>query len=107
MIRTGLALAAAAFCGGALAQGTFPVKPVRLVVPFPPGGIDTPARALGQKMAEDFGQPVVVENRAGANGNIGTELVAHSAPDGYTLLFTSSSTMVIGLFVQKNVPFDP
>jgi tripartite-type tricarboxylate transporter receptor subunit TctC len=58
-------------------------------------------------MAEDFGQPVIVENRAGANGNIGTELVARSAPDGYTLLFTSSSTMVIGLFVQKNVPFDP
>jgi tripartite-type tricarboxylate transporter receptor subunit TctC len=109
MLKTGAAAAAASLCVSfaALGQGAFPSKPIRLVVPFPPGGIDTPARALAQKMAEDLGQPIVVENRAGANGNIGTEFVARSAPDGYTLLFTSSSTMVIGLFVQKNVPFDP
>ena len=57
----------------AWAQGSFPTKPIRFVVPFPPGGIDTPARALTQKMSEDLGQPIVVENRAGANGAIGFE----------------------------------
>jgi tripartite-type tricarboxylate transporter receptor subunit TctC len=92
---------------GAWAQGTYPTRPIRFVVPFPPGGIDTPARALTQKMSEDLGQPIVVENRAGANGNIGTEFVARSPADGHTLLFTSSGTMVIGLFVSKGVPFDP
>jgi len=86
---------------------TYPSKPLRMVIPFPPGGIDTQARVLAQKMAEDLGQPMVVENRAGANGNIGSENVARSAPDGYSTLFTSSSTMIIGLFVSKNVPFDP
>lgn len=91
---------------GAQAQA-FPSKPLRMVVPFPPGGIDTQARVLAQKMADDLGQPVVVENRAGANGNIGSENVARSAPDGHSMLFTSSSTMVIGPFVSKNVPFDP
>ena len=85
----------------------FPSKPMRMVIPFPPGGIDTQARVLAQKMAEDLGQPMVVENRAGANGNIGSENVARSAPDGYSTLFTSSSTMIIGPFVSKNVPFDP
>lgn len=86
---------------------TFPFKPLRMVVPFPPGGIDTQARILAQKMADDLGQPVILENRAGANGNIGSENVARAAPDGYSMLFTSSSTMVIGPFVSKTVPFDP
>src|SRR4051794_31716485 len=94
-----LAMAGTACFAQAPSSTAFPSKPIRLVVPFPPGGIDTPARALAQKMSEDLGQPIIVENRAGANGNIGTEFVARSAPDGYTLLFTSSSTMVIGLFV--------
>jgi tripartite-type tricarboxylate transporter receptor subunit TctC len=85
----------------------FASKPLRMVVPFPPGGIDTQARILAQKMADDLGQPVIIENRAGANGNIGSENVARAAPDGYSMLFTSSSTMVIGPFVSKNVPFDP
>lgn len=99
-------LCAAAMCSHAIAQ-SYPSKPVRMVIPFPPGGIDTQARVLAQRMAEELGQPVIVENRAGANGNIGSENVARSAPDGYSLLFTSSSTMVIGLFISKNVPFDP
>ena len=101
-----LLIASGALCPQAIGQ-VFPSKPLRMVVPFPPGGIDTQARVLAQKMADDLGQPVVVENRAGANGNIGSENVARAAPDGYSLLFTSSSTMVIGPFVSKNVPFDP
>ena len=95
-----------AFSAPVFAQG-FPIKPLRMVIPFPPGGIDTQARVLAQKMADDLGQPVVVENRAGANGNIGSENVARSAPDGYSMLFTSSSTMIIGPFVSKNAPLDP
>jgi tripartite-type tricarboxylate transporter receptor subunit TctC len=106
MIRTSVTLASLCFSLCAAAQ-SFPTKPVRIVVPFPPGGIDNQARSFGQKLSEDLGQPVVIDNRAGANGNIGTEHVARSPADGHTLLFTSSSTMVIGLFVQKNVPFDP
>jgi tripartite-type tricarboxylate transporter receptor subunit TctC len=103
----GMALALGlAAAQGALAQ-SFPVKPLRMVVPFPPGGIDTQARVLAQKMADDLGQPVIVENRAGANGYIGSVNVARSAPDGYSMLFTASSTMVIGPLLSKNTPFDP
>lgn len=100
-----VAAASLALPGAVLAQA-FPSKPLRMVVPFPPGGIDTQARFLAQKMAEDLGQPVLVENRSGANGNIGTEAVARSAPDGHTMVFTSSSTMVIGLMLSKARPFD-
>jgi len=78
----------------ALAQ-TWPAKPVRVVVPFPPGGgTDIVARTVTPKMAEILGQPFVIENRAGAGGNIGTELVAKSPADGYTLLVASASTAI-------------
>jgi tripartite-type tricarboxylate transporter receptor subunit TctC len=78
----------------ALAQ-TWPARPVRVVVPFPPGGgTDIVARTVTPKMAEILGQPFVIENRAGAGGNIGTEFVAKSAPDGYTLLVASASTAI-------------
>jgi tripartite-type tricarboxylate transporter receptor subunit TctC len=97
-----LALAAAL----AQAQG-FPSRPIRVVVPFPAGGTDVTARIITTKMAEYLGQPLVVENRAGANGNIGSDYVAKSPPDGYTLLVTTSSTMVAGFLLKKNVPFDP
>ena len=81
-------------CAGAVAQ-TFPSKPVRVVVPFPPGGgTDVVARLVAPKMSELLGQPFVVENRAGAGGNIGTELVAKSPADGYTLLVASASTAI-------------
>ena len=80
--------------GAALAQ-TFPAKPVRVIVPFPPGGgTDIVARTVTPKMAEILGQPFVIENRAGAGGNIGTELVAKSPADGYTLLVASASTAI-------------
>jgi tripartite-type tricarboxylate transporter receptor subunit TctC len=80
--------------GAALAQ-TYPAKPVRVVVPFPPGGgTDIVARTVTPKMAEILGQPFVIENRAGAGGNIGTEAVAKSPADGYTLLVASASTAI-------------
>ena len=86
---------------------TFPSKPIRVVVPFPAGGTDVTARVITSKMAETMGQPLVVENRAGANGNIGSEYVARSPADGYTLLVTTSSTMIAGYLLTKDVPFDP
>ena len=85
----------------------YPSKAIRVVVPFPAGGTDVTARIITNKMAEYLGQPLVVENRAGANGNIGSEFVARSPADGYTLLVTTSSTMVTGFLLTKNVPFHP
>ncbi|HET7671028.1 MAG TPA: tripartite tricarboxylate transporter substrate binding protein [Burkholderiales bacterium] len=87
-------LAALIVSSSALAQ-TFPAKPVRVVVPFPPGGgTDIVARTVTPKMAEILGQPFIVENRAGAGGNIGTDAVAKSPADGYTLLMASASTAI-------------
>jgi tripartite-type tricarboxylate transporter receptor subunit TctC len=85
----------------------FPVKAVRVVVPFPPGGVDVLARPIVTKMGELAGQPFVMENRSGANGIIGSEFVMRAPPDGYTLLVTTSSTLITSLFLSKNVPFDP
>ncbi|MBY0436628.1 MAG: tripartite tricarboxylate transporter substrate binding protein [Burkholderiales bacterium] len=92
----------------ALAQPAFPVKPIRLVIPFAAGGVsDIVGRALGQKMGELFGQPIVIENRAGAGGAVGSEFVANANPDGYTLLLSSISTIVIGQFLVKKLNYDP
>jgi tripartite-type tricarboxylate transporter receptor subunit TctC len=85
----------------------YPAKPVRLIVPFPAGGFsDVLARVIGQKFSESTGQPVVVENRPGASGNIGAEAVARAAPDGYTLLITSSNFATNPSQFRK-LPFDP
>ncbi len=85
---------------------TYPVKPIRIVVPFAPGGgADIIARILGQKMTDKWGQQVVVDNRAGASGNIGNELVARAVPDGYTLLMASSA-LAINPSVFKRVSYD-
>jgi tripartite-type tricarboxylate transporter receptor subunit TctC len=93
--------------GPALAQDTYPARPVKLVVPFTPGtGMDILARTLGQKMGDDWKVAVVVENRPGASGNIGTEAVAKSPPDGYTLLVTAS-TLVLNPSLLKSIPYDP
>jgi tripartite-type tricarboxylate transporter receptor subunit TctC len=87
------AIAAATASTTATAQAPYPTKPVRLVVPYPPGGgNDTLARLFGQKLTETFGQQVIIENRAGAGTTIGTTFVARSAPDGYTLLLSSIAT---------------
>lgn len=84
----------------------YPVRPIRLIVPFSPGGgSDLVGRLLGQKLAPLLGQQVVVENRAGAAGRIGTELVAKAAPDGYTLLLATSSVMV-GAATYSRLPFE-
>lgn len=89
------------------AQGKYPSQSVKIVVPFSPGGsIDVLARVIGQKLAATWHQPVVVENRPGASGNIGTEAVAKSTPDGYTLLMTAS-TITITPTLMKSVGFDP
>jgi tripartite-type tricarboxylate transporter receptor subunit TctC len=90
---------------GAVHAQLFPSKPVRVIVPFPPGGADITARLLAVRMQEDLGQPVLVDNRPGANGMIGTEATARAAADGYTLLYTASSTVVANLFLYKNVPY--
>jgi tripartite-type tricarboxylate transporter receptor subunit TctC len=90
----------------ALAQ-TYPAKPVKLVVPFPPGGAtDVVARTLGQKLSEAWGQPVVVENRTGAGGNIGADVVAKAAPDGYTLLVASPAEIAINPHLYPQMPYD-
>jgi tripartite-type tricarboxylate transporter receptor subunit TctC len=100
-------LAAGIACASSLlAAQEFPAKPVRVIVPFPPGGVDVTIRQMQKIMSDELGQPLVIENRAGANGFIGTEQVARSAPDGYTLLATSSSTMITGTLVSSQVPFD-
>src|SRR6185503_3936880 len=84
--------AAAALASAAASAQSWPTKPVRVVVPFPAGGaVDVGMRAVGQKLTELWKQPIVIENRAGAGGNIGAEAVAKAAPDGYTLLCTSNA----------------
>jgi tripartite-type tricarboxylate transporter receptor subunit TctC len=88
--RLSAGLLAAAFAAPALAQ-SYPTKPVRIVVPYPPGGPnDIVARTVGQKLSEQLGQPVIVDNKPGASGNIGAESVAKSPPDGYTLLLLTT-----------------
>ena len=92
-------------CAEASAQG-FPARPIRVIVSFPPGGgTDVVARTVAPRMSELVGQPIVVENRAGAGGNIGTEYVARSAPDGYTLLVASAAT-AINTTLTKNLAWD-
>ena len=94
------------FSADARAQA-WPQKPIRLLVGFAPGGgTDIVARTLGQRMSELLGQPVVVENRAGASGTIAADVVAKSPPDGYTLLVGHSNSNAIAPFVLKNVPYD-
>ena len=103
-------LAAASLCALPLTlfAQTWPVKPVRVIVPFPPGAtLDIMTRLVMQKAAESTGQPFVVENRAGANGQIGSEFVARSAPDGYTILATTTSTHISAPFLVKKLPYDP
>ena len=92
---------------GAVAQG-YPGKPVRLVVPFAAGGgADYVGRIVGQKFLEAFGQPLIIDNRAGAGGAIGTELAAKAAPDGYTLLLGSAGPLTIQPGLSARLPYDP
>lgn len=104
LAASALALAAAT---PALAQPEFPSKPIRLVVPFTPGGVtDTGARVVAERLGARLGQQVVIENRPGASGNIGTQSVATAAPDGHTLVLGFDGTLVINPHVFAKVPFD-
>jgi tripartite-type tricarboxylate transporter receptor subunit TctC len=106
-LRSFAAAAMLALAAPALAQEPYPSRPVKLVVPFTPGtGIDILARTLGQKLGDEWKVGVVVENRPGASGNIGTEAVAKSPADGYTLL-TTAQTMVVNRALFASLPYDP
>ncbi len=96
-------------CFGAAAQAqNYPERPIRLIAPFPAGGLaDVLARAVGDDLSKSLGQPVIVENRAGAGGNVGADVVAKAAPDGYTLLMTSAGILSANQFLYAAMPFDP
>lgn len=101
--------AALLFVAAPLASAqNYPVKPLRMIIPFPAGGTaDIIARLVGQKFSERVGQPVIAENRVGAGGTIGSDLVAKAAPDGYTFLMTTTGSHLLTSLVSKNVPYDP
>src|SRR5262245_40849161 len=107
VLRYGSATALCALSAPAIAQ-TWPQKPIRIVCTYPAGGLtDVFARAYGEYIAQKTGQPVVVENKAGAAGAIGAEMVKAAAPEGYTLMFTNSTTMVMNKVLFKKLPYDP
>jgi tripartite-type tricarboxylate transporter receptor subunit TctC len=86
----------------------FPTRAIKIVVPFPAGGpSDVLARMIGQKLSEDWGQPVVIENRPGANTVLGAQQVAKAAPDGYTLLMAIDSTLTMNQYLYRTPPYDP
>ena len=103
-VATGLPLVA----GAAFAQGNYPAKPIRLIVPFPPGGgTDILARVIGQKLSESLGQPVVVENKPGAGGNIGVDAVAKAQPDGYSIVIGQTSNLAVNPTLYPKLPYNP
>jgi tripartite-type tricarboxylate transporter receptor subunit TctC len=108
ILKVVLAVAASAsFCASALGQA-FPVRPVKIVVSFPPGTTpDTVARVVAPKLQEALGQPVVVENRAGAGGNVAVDAVAKSPPDGYTLVVSTNAALATNKVLYDNLPYDP
>ncbi|HEX4332822.1 MAG TPA: tripartite tricarboxylate transporter substrate binding protein [Usitatibacter sp.] len=102
------ALLAATAAFACMAANAFPDKPVRLIVPFPAGGAtDVVARTIGQRLSVLWKQPVIVENKPGAGGNIGADAVAHAEPDGYTLLVASPAEVAINQFLYKSMSYDP
>ena len=107
VLRYGSAAALAGVPAPAIAQA-WPSRPLRIVVTYPAGGLtDVFARAYGEYISQKTGQPVVVDNKTGAAGAIGAEIVKSSAPDGYTLMFTNSTTMVMNKVLFKKLPYDP
>jgi len=99
---------ALALAGNALAQGSYPTRPVSMVVGFAPGGgTDTVARIIARNLSESLGQQVVVENRAGAGGNIAADFVAHAAPDGYTILLGNVGSLAVAPHMIANLGYDP
>ena len=107
MTKNLIAAALLALAGVAVAQGAYPGRPVTLVVPFPPGGgTDTGARIVAQKLGAKWGQTVIVENKGGAAGMIGADMVAKAKPDGYTLLMGNIGTQAINPSLYKKMPYD-
>jgi len=105
--RALLLLALALAAGSGLAQ-QYPDRPVRFIVPFAPGGgADVVARIVGERLAKQLGQPVVVENKPGAGATIGADFVAKSAPDGYTLLYGTPGPQIVNPYLMKKLPYDP
>jgi tripartite-type tricarboxylate transporter receptor subunit TctC len=103
----GIAAALALASSVALAQG-YPTKPLRFIVPYPAGGTtDALARLIGQKLSESLGQPVVIENKPGAGGNVGAEMAAKAAPDGYTIIMAPVGTIAINISLYSKLAFDP
>ena len=109
MSRAGMIAAACMLAAStALAADVYPTRPVRIIVPFAPGGAtDIVARLVAQKLNEGWGQPVIVDNRAGAGGNIGGDIAAKSNPDGYTLFMTSGSIVTANQHMYAKMPFSP
>src|SRR4051812_39295474 len=104
--RTCLAVCALVIAA-ASAQQTYPTRPIRFVVPFPPGGsTDTYARIIGGKLGEALGQPIVFDNRAGAAGAVGAEIAAKAIPDGYTIVLGQDSNLVVGQAVRATKNYD-
>ena len=102
------ALATAAAMPTAHAQRDYPVRPIRVLIPFPAGGAaDTIARTVGEQMSQQFGQPVVMDNRPGAGGRLATEMLAHAEPDGYTLLLGTVGSIAVSPALYRKLPYDP
>jgi tripartite-type tricarboxylate transporter receptor subunit TctC len=103
-----IGLLAALGIAPAAAQEAYPTRPIHIIVPFPAGGpSDVLTRLMGDRMSADLGQPIVVDNRPGANTVIGAQLVAKAAPDGYTLLMAIDSTLVMNQYLYSHLPYDP
>src|SRR5215213_5473866 len=106
-MRQALAFAILALAAACACAAEYPTKPVRIVTPFPPGGsVDVAARLIGTDLSKPLGQQVVIDNRTGASGMIGTELAKNAAPDGYTLLI-NTLPFVTNQFAYDKVPYDP
>jgi tripartite-type tricarboxylate transporter receptor subunit TctC len=106
MLRLALAAACVSLCAAAQAQA-WPSKPIRFVIPFPAGGsTDIVGRLIGDKLSQSLGQPLVIDNRGGAGGTTGSDLVAKAAPDGYTMLLGTSSTHAIASSLYSKLPYD-
>lgn len=108
LLSVSLVVAAASACGAATSAETFPTRPIRLVVPFPPSGPnDIFARMVGQMLQEGLGQQAIIDNRGGAGGTIGAEIVAKAVPDGYTLLFGGAAVLSINPSMNARLPYNP
>ena len=106
-LKSSLALAGLVLAGAALAADDYPSKPIKLIVPFPPGGpTDVMGRVVGKAIGEKLGQTVVIENKPGAGGNLGTDATAKAAPDGYTIALSAVSSLAIAPGLYPKLPYD-